>query len=381
MSTADVDEVCAALRGVLVQTRGVDRRDFVRALTGSLAATAAGSTVLFATLANIGRSQAEQPVTYFGYGGAWKAAITQAFFDPFTRKTGVPVQYQEPYIFAKLRAMHEAKAQQIDLVGLTGMEVYIAARTGMMTPIDWSVVDKSALDPRQLHLAGAIGCTSQSMNVCYSKKKWPGADHPSSWADFWDVEKFPGRRALRRDAVWTMEAAAKADGIKDEAFYPLDVERVFRSLDRIKPYIKTWWSDNSQAQQLMEQEEVDLIHMTNGRATQSILDHNAPFALVWNEATYAGNAEGWIVPAGCPNPKGGMQALDFMGRAEYQAVFARLLYYAPQNPKAIALLDERLARLMPSHPENEKLAHTIDYRWWADNNVRLQRRFEQWLQS
>ena len=80
-----------------------------------------------------------------------------------------------------------------------------------------------------------------------------------------------------------------------------------------------------------------------------------------------------------------MQALDFMGRAEYQAVFARLLYYAPQNPKAIALLDERLARLegglMPSHPENEKLAHTIDYRWWADNNVRLQRRFEQWLQS
>ena len=50
---------------------------------------------------------------------------------------------------------------------------------------------------------------------------------------------------------------------------------------------------------------------------------------------------------------------------EYQAVFARLLYYAPQNPKAIELLDPQLARLMPSHPENEKLAHIIDYRWWA----------------
>ncbi|MGA6966978.1 MAG: hypothetical protein WBZ51_25630, partial [Xanthobacteraceae bacterium] len=68
MSTADVDEVCAALRGVLAQTRSLDRRDFVRALTGSLATTTAGSTVLFATLANIGRCQAEQPVTYFGYG-------------------------------------------------------------------------------------------------------------------------------------------------------------------------------------------------------------------------------------------------------------------------------------------------------------------------
>ena len=91
MSTADVDEVCAALRGVLAQTRGLDRRDFVRALTG-LATTAVGS-VLFGMLSNIGRSQAEQPVTYFGYGGAWKAAITQAFFDPFTRETGIPVQY------------------------------------------------------------------------------------------------------------------------------------------------------------------------------------------------------------------------------------------------------------------------------------------------
>jgi putative spermidine/putrescine transport system substrate-binding protein len=291
------------------------------------------------------------------------------------------VQYQEPYTFAKLRAMHEAKAQQIDIAGLSGMDVYIAARINMISPIDWSVVDKSALDPQQLHHDNVIGCSSQSMNICYSKKKWPGEQRPNSWADFWNVEKFPGRRALRRDAFWTMEAAAKADGIKDDAFYPLDVERVFRSLERIKPHIKTWWSDNSQAQQLLAQEEVDLIYMTNGRATQSILDHKAPYEMVWNEAIYAGHAEGWIVPAGAPNPKGGMKALDFIGRAEYQAVFARLLYYAPQNPKAFELLDPTLAKLMPSHPDNEKVAHVANYKWWADNNARVQRRFEQWLQS
>ena len=71
---------------------------------------------------------AERPVTYFTYGGAWKQAIARAFVDPFTKKTGIPVQYQEPYTFAKLRAMHEAKAQQIDIVGVNGMDVYIAAR-------------------------------------------------------------------------------------------------------------------------------------------------------------------------------------------------------------------------------------------------------------
>jgi putative spermidine/putrescine transport system substrate-binding protein len=371
-----LDDTCERLRDVLIETRGLDRRDFLYALS-----KAAVGSALLSPLAALASRAAEQPVTYFTYGGAWKQAIAQAFFDPFTQKTGIPVQYQEPYTFAKLRAMHEAKSQQIDIVGLNGMDVYIAARLKMITPIDWSVVDKSALDPQQLHHPDSIGSASQSMNICYSKKKWPGEDGPKSWADFWNVEKFPGRRALRRDAVWTMEAAAKADGIKDDAFYPLDVDRVFRSLERIKPHIKTWWSDNSLSQQLMEQEEVDLIYMTNGRATQSILDHQAAFEMIWNQAIYAGHAEGWVVPAGCPNPKGGMKALDFVGRPEYQAVFARLLYYAPQNPKAIDLLPPALAKLMPSHPDNEKLAHVIDYRWWADNNAKVQRRFEQWLQS
>jgi len=211
-----VEEACARLRDLLTQTRGLGRREFLRAL----ARTAAGSALLapLASLACRAVEAAESPVTYFTYGGAWKQAIAAAFFDPFTKKTGIPVQYQEPYTFAKLRAMHEAKAQQIDIAGLSGMDVYIAARINMITPIDWSLVDKSALDPQQLHHENVIGCSSQSMNICYSKKKWPGEQRPNSWADFWNVEKFPGRRALRRDAFWAMEAAAKADGIKDDAF-------------------------------------------------------------------------------------------------------------------------------------------------------------------
>ena len=146
---ASTDEACARLRNVLEQTRGLGRRDFLRVL----AEAAAGSVLLSPLVAIAARTAqaAEPPVTYFTYGGAWKQAISAAFFDPFTKKTGIPVQYQEPYTFAKLRAMHEAKAQQIDIAGLSGMDVYIGARIKMISPIDWSLVDKSALDPQQLH--------------------------------------------------------------------------------------------------------------------------------------------------------------------------------------------------------------------------------------
>src|SRR4029077_19282268 len=126
----------------------------------TLLATAAGSTMLapLAAIASRRAAAARQAGPYFTYGGAWKQAIAAAFGEPLTKKTGIPVQYQEPYSFAKLRAMHEAKAQQIDIVGVNGMDVFIAARLKMNTPVDWNVVDKSVLDPQQLHHADAIGC-------------------------------------------------------------------------------------------------------------------------------------------------------------------------------------------------------------------------------
>ncbi len=219
----DVDEACSRLGEVLLETRGQDRREFL----GALGKAAAGS-VLLSPFGALSASADAKPMTYFTYGGAWKKAIMAAFGDPFTKKTAIPVRYQEPYNFGKLVAMHQAHAQQIDAVTTSGVEVIIAQRSGMLTPLDWSLIDKSALSDVQLRRPNTVGGESQSMNVTYSTKKWPGDDHPNSWADFWNVEKFRGRRALRRDALWTIEAAVKADGVSEAEFYPLDVDRAFR---------------------------------------------------------------------------------------------------------------------------------------------------------
>jgi putative spermidine/putrescine transport system substrate-binding protein len=375
----DVDEACGQLRSVLQETRGLARRDFLKAL----GRTATGSTLL-ATLTGIGAgpsNAAERPITAFVFGGAWKKAMVAAFGDPFTQKTGIPITYQEPYSWAKVRAMHEANAQQIDVLSGGGAEIVLAGRQNMITPIDWSIVDRSVLSVRQLRRPNVIGGYTLSMVVCYNKKKWPGDHHPKSWADFWDVAKFPGRRAVRRTPpVWTVDAALKADGVKDSEFYPINLDRAFRSLDRIKPHVKAWWSDNAQAQQLMEQEEVDLITMMNGRATESI-NNGAPFEIVWNEGISEGDSNGWLAPIGCPNRLGAMKFLDFVGRPEPQAAFARLLFYAPLNPRAYDLLEPSIARQLPTYPDNERVAHVMDSEWWADNLSQVQRRFERWLQS
>ncbi len=368
----NVEEICARLRSVLCETRGLPRRDFIKSLGAALAGTA---------ISGFSSATAELPVTAFVFGGVWKKACMQAFGEPFTKRTGISMAYQDPYLFSRVRAMYQAHAMQIDTFSVQGEEYYQAERLKMLMPLDFNVIDRSVLDPRQLRYGNAIGSHTLSYIVCYNKNKWPGEHHPASWADFWDVEKFPGRRAVRTEEMWTVEAALKADGVNDSEFYPIDVDRVFRSLDRIKPHVKIWYSDNSLSQQLIEQEEIDLIAMMNGRATESIRDHHAPFEIVWNEAICEGGAQGWIVPVGSPNPQGAMKFLDIVGRAEYQAVFSRLMYYGAQNPKANDLIEPDIAKLLPSYPANEKIAHMVDFSWWADNLTAIQRRFQTWLQS
>jgi putative spermidine/putrescine transport system substrate-binding protein len=365
--TLDVGRICGELRTLLKTAQ--TRRDLLRGL-GALGL----ANLVSPALAD------EPPVTAFVFGGAWKRAFNEAIATPFTKKTGIPVRTQEPYTLAKLRAMHEARAMQIDLVSMGGPDAIMSNRLKIAAPLDWTVIDKTKLSAKQLAQPNCIGGYSLTEVMCYNNKKWTAENAPRTWADFWNVEKFPGRRALRRDPIWSIEVALLADGAKEESFYPVDVDRAFKSLDRIKPHVKTWWFDNSQAQQMMHQEEVDLIAMMDGRANESILTQRAPFTIVWNQGLSIGG-QGWIVPVGAPNPRGGMKLMELAVQPEALAVFARLLFYAPMNEKAYQFIDPTVAKSLASYPDNEKNLHKMNDEWWVDNVTRIGRRFERWLQS
>jgi hypothetical protein len=88
----DVDETCARLRKILLETRGIDRRGFIAALGRTLAGSAALSLLPYVTPADA--APAELPVTAFVFGGVWKKSAMTAFGEPFTKATGIPVVYR-----------------------------------------------------------------------------------------------------------------------------------------------------------------------------------------------------------------------------------------------------------------------------------------------
>jgi putative spermidine/putrescine transport system substrate-binding protein len=380
-SDVDLEAGLLTLRQVLHETRGLSRRVFLTRL-GQAAATA---PMIGTLMGGIPRADAEaQAVTTMGWGGAWKEAQQKAYFDPFTKKTGMTVRYIAPYEFAKVRAMHEAGRMELDVLEPGSVDTPRALKMGMAQKLDWSVIDKSALTPNQLRYGDwAISSITLSTCLVYNKMKWPGDNHPKSWADFWDVKKFPGPRSLQRRVYPNLEYALMADGLPADPkkLYPLDVARAFKSLDRIKPHVKVWWTTGAQQQQLIQDQEVDLIAMWNGRASDSIVNNGAPYQIVWNQAAYNGDIEAWMVMKGAPNPKGAMRFMDVVGRAEPQATFARALFYGPTNQKAYEFIEKKVAEQLPSYPPNAQVSLLMNFDWWLDRIDPLTVQFEKWLQS
>src|SRR5262249_23439496 len=157
--------------------------------------------------------------------------------------------------------------------------------------------------------------------------------HPRSWAEFWDLKKFAGPRMLADLASGNidLEFALLADGVPKDKLYPLDIERGFKSLDRVRPAIRKFWDTGALSAQMLADKEVVLGSIWNGRL-QAVADKGAPLAIEWNEACL--QSQYWGVVKGAKNADDAQRFIDFACQPELQANLAKLIPYGPTNRQA-----------------------------------------------
>ena len=153
---------------------------------------------------------------------------------------------------------------------------------GLIEKLDFSKLPNAAAMPAAYRSDYSVAYEFYSSVLAYSTKTFAAGAAPSSWADFWDVKKFPGRRALRNHPIATLEAALMADGVAPDKLYPLDVERAFRKLEEIKPHITVWWTSGAQSAQLLNDGEVDMEMAWNGRVS-AVANEGAKVAFTYNQ--------------------------------------------------------------------------------------------------
>jgi putative spermidine/putrescine transport system substrate-binding protein len=278
---------------------------------------------------------------------------------------------------AQFAAMVQTKNYVWDVTTLTlSADIPYLESKGLLEPIGLKASDYPDVMPEAI-TPNWLGVDVYSTVLAYRTDKFKDSG-PKSWADFWDVKKFPGRRCLRRSPLDTLEQALLADGVPLDKLYPLDVDRAFASLDKIKPHINIWWTSGAQAMQAIQSGDVDMISTWNGRA-QAAKDGGAPVSIVWNQGLYS--IEGWGIPKGTPRADAAKQFVRFCADAKRQALLTRTLAYGPTNKKAFETIAKERAALLPTAPDNIRNMRLPSPQWWEANRQKVTERFNSWIIS
>ena len=313
-----------------------------------------------------------EPITVVSWGGSYGKAQDRALFTDASNHSGIAINRESGASMTKTCLQVQSGSVTWDLVVTGSGGAAAAAADGCLEKIDYSVVDVSDFYPG-LYTDYCVGSDVFATVMAWNTDKFgepgsPGA--PSSWADFWDVKKFPGTRAYRANNVdGALEPALMADGVPPEKVYevlatPEGKRRAINKIRELKPHIAVFWGSGAQQAQLMKDAEVDMSTGWNGRFDNAKKD-GAKVGYTFNQALL--DYDCFAMPKGAPNKEVAMRFLAEVSKPQYQANLPFYITYGPTNRKAYEMTKapKELIESLPSHPKNVPLMLPVSLDWYA----------------
>ena len=343
-------------------------------------AGAAGMAVLSApTVLKYARAQSKRIVVRDD-GGVYTKAYGECFYKPFTQKTGIKVigvqANAEPV--AQIKSMVDTKNYTWDMAKISQPAILLLTEGGKV------YLEKHGLEndpnvrtiPKHFMSPYGVGTNVYATVLAYRTEAFKGRKAPSSWADLWNVKDFPGRRAIRKHPFDTLEESLMATGTPTSSLYPLDLNKAFAALDRIKPSVDVWWNSGAQATQLLSSGEVDMIATWVSRPQQAIME-GAPVAIVWNQNLWG--VDNWSILAGTPNADACREFIKFASDAKRMGQQGDFYPAGVTQPEAFKYMKADIAKHSPTHPDNIKTGVQINAKYWLENQAAVTERFNAWV--
>src|SRR3982751_2010454 len=322
-----------------------------------------------------------QEITVVSFGGSYQEGQSKALFQPAAKALGLKVKEETYTGIGDLRLKMKAGANTWDIVASGSGSAARAGAEGLLEKLDYKVIDASTFLPgfaNDYCVGGDVFSTVLAWNT-----KTYGDKGPQSWADFWDVKKFPGKRAYRKGGAGALEPALMADGVPPDKVYevlspPGGIERAIKKIKELKPHVAVWWSSGAQHAQLMKDGEVDMITGWNGRFDVVAKD-GGKVAYTFNQALL--DYDCFAIPKDAPNKATAMKFLAEISKPQYQAEFTKYITYGPTNRKAYDLgtIDAAYAKRLPSYADNAAKQIAIDLDWYIKNEARAAELYQNML--
>jgi putative spermidine/putrescine transport system substrate-binding protein len=305
-------------------------------------------------------------------------AIQATYVQTFSGVTGTRVQ--QPVWeggIDTLRSQAKATDDTWDLVLVDPDELATGCSEGLFEKLDWAATGGKDHYQAQAISDCGLGAVIVTTVLAWDKDKLPVAP---SWSDFWDVAKYPGKRGLRKGVRGNLEFALMADGVGPADVYKTlstsdGLERAFRKLDQLKPYI-VWWSTETDAARILASGDVLMTSAPSGQIATAADHEHKNFGLQFTASVF--ELQSWVIMKGSASVRMAQQFLYFTG---LPAIELRLLQHSGDGGLAKGLndgLSPELAAVSPSAPANLAAGLRIDAAFWHDNLPKLRQRFDAW---
>jgi putative spermidine/putrescine transport system substrate-binding protein len=342
---------------------------------------AAGGAVLAAPYVWSRPARAAGQVVVRNPGGAYSDTQKQYIYDPFTKETGIEVVIVASTM-TKMLAMVKSGNAELDVADAGFDGLVTLDNNGALGPIDYAHWKHAAPKdvPEEYVTPNTVGLCLYATVLGYNKETFPEGKQPKSWAEFWDVAKFPGARMLEDMAGGTpnLEFALIADGVPMDKVFPIDIDRAFKSLSRIKPHIKKFWDTGALSAQMLADRDVVLGSIWNGRL-QAVADKGAPVAIEWNQHML--QVQGYGIFKDAKNMPAAQLFVDYAMTPKSQLGLGKELNYGPTNRKAFDLLPADVVAKLPGSPEQMRRSFMQDAVWWDKNRAKVNTVWSKWILS
>ena len=339
-------------------------------------------------------AQEDNFITVVSWGGSYARSSVNAYHERFVEETGIQIKLDEYNGgLAQVRAQAETGNVSWDVVDMEAGDALLGCDEGLLETVDYDTLppapdgtpaDEDFLDVFDVECG--VKNLIYSTVYAYNDTLFPG-QKPATMADFFDLEKFPGRRGMRRTPNANLEFALVADGVAGNQVYEVlsseeGVARAFRKLDTIKDQV-IWWEAGAQPPQMLADGEVVMSTAYNGRIFNAWALEKQPLTIVWDGQVLATGYQ--VIVAGTRKLELARQFVAFATTTRSLANLTKYISYGPLRKSSLALVDRHeetgieMEPHLPNAPQNMTNAVLEDPEWWADNQDEMNERFAAWL--
>ena len=352
----------------------------------------------------LGVASAQADITVVSWGGAYTASQQKAYGETWKEAAGNTWKGKvnwENYNggLGEVRAQVEANNVAWDIVDILPHEARVGCDEGLFEELPRDkfakAPDGTAMDDDMMVKVPNNCVIPQifwSYMVFHDQKTYSG-DQPQTIADFFDLKKFPGKRAIHTWPNALIEMALMADGVAPGDVYKVmssegGIDRAFTKLDTIKDDV-VFWSSGSKPLELIKSGEVTMAIAYNGRVGAAILSEGESFVPVWDGQVLE---EEWLaIVKGTKNFDEALAFAIHASATEQQAGQAHWINYGPMRKSGMEHIKNNepwfngpdgKVNIMPHMPNREEVMDRsvfADPEWWADNGDEVVERFTAWM--